>query len=51
MPFQKVEYEFPEDGSVETTDIEVESSDAMEIDLSGKKTSLCLKVLTITAWN
>ena len=39
MPFQKVEYEFPEDGSVETTDIEVESSDAMEIDLSGKKTA------------
>jgi hypothetical protein len=39
MPFQKVEYEFPEDDSVGTTDIEVEDSDAVEIDLSGKKTA------------
>ena len=39
MPFQKVEYEFPEDDSVDSTDIEVESSDAVEIDLSGKKTA------------
>ena len=39
MPFQKVEYEFPEGDSVETTDIEVESSDAVEIDISGKKTA------------
>lgn len=36
MGFQKVEYEFPEDGG-KKPDIEVEGSSAVEIDLSGKQ--------------
>jgi len=36
MPFQKIEYSFPEDEN-ETSDLEVESSGAVEIDISGKK--------------
>tara|TARA_R110000787_G_C13340752_1_gene438148 strand:- start:33 stop:1061 length:1029 start_codon:yes stop_codon:yes gene_type:complete len=36
MPFQKVEFSFPED-EIETSGIEVEDSDAVEIDISGKK--------------
>ncbi len=35
MPFQKVEYEFP-DESEDSNEIEVESSSAIEIDISGK---------------
>jgi hypothetical protein len=38
MPFQKVEFEFPEEEQ-EGTAIEIEDSGAMEIDLSGKKTA------------
>ena len=34
MAFQKVEFSFPEDEN----DIEVEGTDAVEIDLSGSKT-------------
>ena len=36
MPFQKVEFEFPEDEDNNKNDIEIESSEAIEIDLSGK---------------
>jgi len=36
MAFQKVEYAFP-DEEVKSTDIEVENSSAVEIDISGKK--------------
>jgi hypothetical protein len=35
MPFQKVEYEFP-DESEDSNEIEIESSSAIEIDISGK---------------
>ena len=35
MPFQKVEYEFP-DETEESSDLEIESSSALEIDVSGK---------------
>ena len=35
MPFQKVEYVFPDDEET-STDIEIEDSSAIEIDLSGK---------------
>jgi hypothetical protein len=38
MPFQKVEYEFP-DESEDSNEIEVESSSAIEIDISGKTSS------------
>jgi|TARA_R110002167_G_scaffold230091_1_gene435277 hypothetical protein len=36
MPFQKVEFEFPDEEN-EKTNIEVEPSDAIEIDISGKQ--------------
>jgi len=36
MPFQKVEFSFPDD-EVETSNVEVEDSNAVEIDISGKK--------------
>jgi hypothetical protein len=36
MPFQKVEYEFP-DEEQKTRDIEVEASSAIEVDIGGKK--------------
>ena len=36
MPFQKVEFEFPDEED-KKADIEIESSDAIEIDISGKK--------------
>ncbi len=35
MPFQKVEYSFPDEEEV-STDIEIEDSGALEVDLSGK---------------
>ena len=37
MPFQKVEYSFPDEEK--NTSIEVEDSGEVEIDLSGKKTA------------
>ena len=38
MPFQKVEFEFPDEQEAKKPqDIEVEGSSAVEIDLSGKK--------------
>tara|TARA_R110000787_G_scaffold26162_3_gene73436 strand:- start:623 stop:1633 length:1011 start_codon:yes stop_codon:yes gene_type:complete len=37
MPFQKVEFEFPEDEENNKNALEVESSGAVEIDISGKK--------------
>jgi len=36
MPFQKVEFSFPDD-EVETSNVEVEDSNAVEIDISGEK--------------
>lgn len=40
MPFQKVEFEFPEGDADETKNtIEVEDSGEVEIDISGKKTA------------
>jgi|TARA_R110000787_G_scaffold276343_1_gene385267 hypothetical protein len=36
MPFQKVEFEFP-DGEDTNTDIEIEPTGAIEVDISGKK--------------
>ena len=38
MPFQKVEFEFPEDEQ-EGTEIEIEESGEVEIDITGKKTA------------
>ena len=38
MPFQKVEFNFPNEEEQELV-VEVEDSGAMEIDLSGKKTA------------
>ena len=37
MPFQKVEYEFPDEETKEKQDIEVEGSSAIEVDIGGKK--------------
>ncbi len=37
MGFQKVEFDFPDEEESKKGDIEVEPSDAVEIDLSGKK--------------
>ena len=37
MPFQKVEYEFPNEETREKKDIEVEGSSAIEVDIGGKK--------------
>ena len=37
MPFQKVEYEFPNEETQEKKDIEVEGSSAIEVDIGGKK--------------
>ena len=37
MPFQKVEYEFPDEETKEQQDIEVEGSSAIEVDIGGKK--------------
>ena len=40
MAFEKVEYSFPDEevkGEVRNTDIDVEGSNAVEIDISGKK--------------
>ena len=37
MPFQKVEYSFPDEQEEEVnTDIEIEDSGAIEVDISGK---------------
>src|SRR6056300_106108 len=36
MPFQKVEFSFPHEDEETSTDIEIEDSSAVEIDLSGK---------------
>ena len=38
MPFQKVEYSFPDDEE-EVSNVEVEDSDSVEIDISGKKSA------------
>lgn len=37
MPFQKVEYEFPDEETKAKQDIEVEGSSAIEVDIGGKK--------------
>ena len=37
MPFQKVEYEFPDEETKTKQDIEVEGSSAIEVDIGGKK--------------
>jgi hypothetical protein len=37
MPFQKVEYEFPDEETKEKQNIEVEGSSAIEVDIGGKK--------------
>ena len=37
MPFQKVEYEFPNEETQDKQDIEVEGSSAIEVDIGGKK--------------
>jgi hypothetical protein len=37
MPFQKVEYEFPDEETKEKQEIEVEGSSAIEVDIGGKK--------------
>ena len=36
MPFQKVEYSFPDEEEEVNTDIEIEDSGALEVDISGK---------------
>jgi len=43
MPFQKVEYEFPNEETEEKQDIEVEGSGAIEVDIGGKKTKAAAK--------
>tara|TARA_R110000744_G_scaffold34588_1_gene80473 strand:- start:1001 stop:2026 length:1026 start_codon:yes stop_codon:yes gene_type:complete len=37
MPYQRVEYEFPDGEIIEKQDIEVEGSSAIEVDIGGKK--------------
>ena len=37
MPFQKVEYEFPDEKTEEIQEIEVEGSSAIEVDIGGDK--------------
>ena len=36
MPFQKVEYEFPEGGEEASTEIDIDPSGGLEVDLSGE---------------
>jgi hypothetical protein len=43
MPFQKVEYEFPEEETKEKQDIKVEGSSAIEVDIGGKKAKAAAK--------
>jgi|TARA_R110002167_G_scaffold12612_5_gene53572 Pyruvate/2-oxoacid:ferredoxin oxidoreductase gamma subunit len=43
MPFQKVEYEFPDGETEEKQDIEVEGSGAIEVDIGGKKAKAAAK--------
>ena len=43
MPFQKVEYEFPDEETKEKQDIEVEGSSAIEVDIGGKKAKAAAK--------